>query len=84
MGQLVDPLGFVFKQASFEHSVVTFQRAKVDSSWCDLEMCVMCYYNDILICKMHGTWMISLHISMDTMDVYKKKLLLKIGCGVTH
>ncbi|KAI8568468.1 hypothetical protein RHMOL_Rhmol02G0202100 [Rhododendron molle] len=33
LGHVVDPLDFVFKQASFEHSVVTFQHAKGQAAY---------------------------------------------------
>ncbi|XP_058213451.1 uncharacterized protein LOC131325283 [Rhododendron vialii] len=79
LGQLVDPFGFVFKQASFNHSVETFQHAKVDSSWCNLRVCIVRYYEDILIHKRHGKLVISLHKSMDAVDVHKRKLILKMG-----
>lgn len=55
MRQLADPLGMVFNQANSEHKVEVFHNTKVDSLWHDLEVCMVSYYDNILIYKIHGT-----------------------------
>jgi hypothetical protein len=53
----------------------------LDGSWRHaLDRSGMAFFYDVILHKRHGKWVASWHISMDAVDVYKKKLILKIGC----
>ncbi|KAI8543058.1 hypothetical protein RHMOL_Rhmol08G0189000 [Rhododendron molle] len=57
---------------------------QVDDSCDVLEPSVVTYVEEVLSLKRHGKWKISWHISKDTVDVHKRKLILKIEDGLLH
>ena len=68
MGQLEDPLVMVFTRAMTRENFLTFM---ADSSWYILEVCLVKYYDDILVSKRHTKWVVYLHMAKVLMDVHK-------------
>ncbi|KAI8535247.1 hypothetical protein RHMOL_Rhmol10G0158900 [Rhododendron molle] len=70
----------VFTRESLGHGLrLKFFYAMVGDSCDVLEPKVATYVEEVLSLKRHGKWMISWHISKDTVDVHKRKLVLKMG-----
>jgi hypothetical protein len=80
LGQLIDPLGMVFNQASFKYNVELSSLNSTTSCLGDaLGVCVECYFGDIVVHKGQAKWVTYLHTSMDAVNVHKMKLVLKMG-----
>ena len=78
--QLIDPLGMVFNQASFEYNVEMPSLHSTRNCLRDaLGVCVECYFEDIVVHKGQAKWVTYSHTSMDAVNVHKMKLILKMG-----